>query len=432
MSPGYWLYNMILSLAAPLALGATAARGRLRGNWRERLGFITPWPPGRHDRIWIHAASVGEAQVASALADALLKAGPLVEVFLTTTTDTGRESARNLLPDGFPIRTFPIDAYGSPGRALARLNPDLVILLETELWPNFVRAARAHGSRLMLANGRISPRSLKNYRRFRFLFRDVLGYLDLMAMIRPSDRERIISLGADPSRVKVAGNAKYDLLLDRVDADRTARLRRKIGLEENRPVFVAGSTRPGEERLILDVFQRLQADFPLLHLVIAPRHVGRAGELEALIRGRGLTALRRSMPGNTPADAGAEVTLVDVMGELFYWYGLATMAFCGASLVPLGGQNPLEPAAWAVPVLYGPSMEDFLDATEILEPVGAGRAVAGPDELYLQAMRLLTDSAEARQRGQAGRAALENQRGASGYLAELALNLLAMDKSKLN
>ncbi len=427
MSTAYFLYSLMASVAFPAGVGVAAVRGRLKGHWRERLGFTPPVAMDGKPRIWIHAVSVGEIQAAAALTGALARRCPNLVVWLTTSTSTGREAARWAMPRECPIRTFPLDVFGGPTRALASLKPDIVILLESELWPNFLKAAKARGVKTMLANGRISARSASGYRRVRFFLREVLDNLDLMAMIHPDDRDRIVSIGADPSRVRVAGNAKYDLLLDRVDPDRTEQFRRDLGLV-GRPVLVAGSTRQGEEPIILDVFRRLRSEFPGLHLILAPRHVQRAEEIEARIRSLGLTHVRRSrMPSKCQE---ADVTLVDVMGELFHLYGLAQVAFCGGSLAPRGGQNPLEPAAWGVPVLYGPSMEDFIDARTMLEGCGAGYTVHRPADLYQGLRELLADPDRSKALGFSGRQALERQHGAADNLADLALDLLAMDKHK--
>ncbi|MEW5722230.1 MAG: 3-deoxy-D-manno-octulosonic acid transferase [Thermodesulfobacteriota bacterium] len=423
MSLSYVLYNLLASLAAPVGVGAAALKGRLRGHWRERLGFFPGPVRTGSPRIWVHAVSVGEMQAAAALVEALLNRAPGASVLVSSTTDQGREEAGRQLPPEAAVCTFPLDVYGAPARALDRFQPDLLIILETELWPNFLREARRRGIRTMLANGRISVRSFVRYRRFRFLFEEVLGCVDLMCMIRPEDRERIISMGAAPDRVVVAGNAKFDRLLRRADPDRVAELGREIGLGTGRPVLAAGSTREGEEDLVLEAFLGIRRDFPDLHLILAPRHVTRAGEVEALVRRLGLSLVRRSR--SEKGGGRPDVTLVDVMGELFYLYGLADVAFCGGSLVRLGGQNPLEPATWGVPVLYGPSMEDFTDAVEMLESVGAGRKVDGAAGLARAAGEILADPEEAARLGEAGRMALQNHAGAADRLAEAALKLLA-------
>ena len=433
MSPGYFLYNILFFLLGPPALAAAAVRGRLNGGWMERLGLVSGPPLGQGPRIWLHAVSAGEIQVASDLFRALKELRPGADIWLTSSTSAGRTAALDL---GLPVVAFPIDCYRAPDRALARLCPDLVIILETEIWPNFLRAAGKRGVKVMLAHGRISPRSFNGYKKAGFFFREVLKYFDLMAMISPDDVNRIVSLGADPARVTAAGGAKPELAMTRVDNERASSLRREYGIHPDRPVITAGSTRSGEEKIILDVFSRLKIDFPELHLILAPRHVGRADEVEGLIRRAGLTLYRRSRGTRVSADGPArgrtDVSLVDVMGELFYLYEPCRVAFCGASLVPKGGQNILEPAAWGRPVLYGPYMEDFIEAREILEKAGAGLTVNDRNEFYETMRALLSDQERAEAMGRAGRAALEGYGGTSARLAELALSILTMDKKENN
>jgi len=427
MSAAYLLYNMVAGAAAPPMLAGAAISGRLRGHWRDRLGLVPSLGESGEARVWVHAVSAGEIQAAIPLIAALKKHESGLSVWLSTTTAAGRQAAKDQLPAGCPIITYPLDMYGSPARAMNRLKPSLVILLETELWPNFLRVARIRGIKTMLANGRISDRSVRRYRRVVFLFREVLANLDMMAMIREEDRERIISMGADPGRVKRVGNAKYDFLLQRVDPGRVIHLRQALGLADDRPVLVAGSTRSGEEIMVLNAFERLRGEFPRLHLILAPRHIQRAGLIESRIRARGLTMKRFSQDMDFPQKE-TSVTLVDVIGELFYCYGLATVAFCGGSLVPLGGQNPLEAAAWGRPVLYGPYMDDFKDAREMLEPTGGGQTVVDTTALVHRIRAMLTSPREAEARGQAALECLRRHEGASIRLAAMALDLLAMDK----
>jgi len=427
LSAAYLLYNTVISLAAPPLMALAAGRGRMRGYWRERLGFA-PRINGRgRARIWVHAVSYGEVQVAAALIAALQKQSEDLTIWLSTATEAGRVAARDLLPADVPIVTFPLDVYGSPLRALRRLKPDLIILVESEIWPNLLRAASGHGVKTMLASGRITERAASRCRRFGFFFREVLGFLDLMAMNQAEHRDRIISMGADPAKVVVTGSAKYDQLVSRADPKRLGPLRESLGLSPDQPVLAAGSTRAGEEAMVLDAFKRLRRDFPRLHLILAPRHVDRAGEVEGLIRDHDFSFARRTEQKTLPNSA-PDVTLVDVMGELFDLYGLADAAFCGGSLVPSGGHNPLEPAAWAKPVFYGPSMEEFLDAKEMLESVEAGQTVLNADELYLKARKLFSNPGLARERGRAGWEALKAFPGSADRLAELAIGLLAMDK----
>jgi len=422
MSPSYFLYNILISLAAPLMLAVSGARKRLSGRWSELLGFAPRLSGGAGGRVWVHAVSYGEVQVASGLIKTLKKRSPDLTVWLTTGTRAGRVAAQELIDPEIPILTYPLDAYGSPGRALRRLRPDMLILVETELWPNMLKAARKLRVKTMLANGRLSASSVAGYRRVGGFFREVLSCLDLLAMTRQEYRDTIISLGADPSRVVVVDTVKFDRLLERVDTSQVDKYRRELNLPPDQPVLAAGSTRGHEEAVILDVFQRLLKDFPDLHLVLAPRHVNRSSEIETMLRDRGLSFRKRS--AGTVSTENVQVTLVDVMGELFYLYGLGHVTFVGGSLARLGGQNPLEPAAWAKPVLYGPSMENFLEARTLLEDAGAGRTVQNAEELYNEIKALLADPEMARSRGLAGFKALQARPGSTEQLVDLALNLL--------
>lgn len=406
-----------------MVIGAAAAKGRLKGNWRERFGLVGSVPDVPGPRVWLHAVSVGEMQAAASLVRAMKAISPQLCLWVSTSTAAGRASAGDYLPEGTPVMTFPFDVYGGPARALRRLKPDLVVILETELWPGFLRAAKKRNAMVMLANGRISPRSIKGYTRVKPFLREVLGQFDLMAMIEPVDARRLISLGADPAKVRVVGSAKYDLLLSRADDSRVRDLKDRLDLGD-RPVLIAGSTRTGEEPVVLDVFQRLKADFPGLHLILALRHIERTREVSATIAARGLTCNRLSRLKEV-AQAPADITLVDTMGDLFFLYGLSTVAFCGGSLVNKGGQNPLEPAVWSVPMLYGPSMEDFISPKNMLEAAGAAETIRNGEELYSGIKALLADPTAAAARGRAGRRAVEGHGGAAERLAAMALDLLA-------
>ena len=426
MDAAHLIYNVLASAAAPVILGTAMAKGRLSGRWRQRLGFGLPEPLGTGPRVWLHAVSVGEVEVAVALASALKARRPDLTLFMSVTTETGRQTAEKRMD--IPVYAFPVDVYGSPGRALDRLKPDMVIILETELWPNFLKAASERNVRIMLANGRISVRSFDGYRRVRFLIKKVLSRFDRLAMIGPDDRDRIVGLGANPNRVTVIGNAKYDLLSARADLAKVAELKTVLGIT-NEPVLVAGSTREGEEEQIFEAAEALWPEWPDLRLIIAPRHLGRVGGIVELSRERGLETVVYSRLETGPCP---RVVIVDQMGLLLHLYGVASAAYVGGSLVPLGGQNPMEPAVYGKPVFYGPDMNDFPDATAVLEAAGASIAVTDPRDLADKVAEILRNPAKADQMGRAGQMALRSHQGASGRLADMALELLGMDKDALS
>lgn len=412
--PAFWLF--------------TRLSGRYRRGFRERLGFLPPEVVSRlegHPRLWIHAVSLGEVQVAASLVRALEARMPGCAFLVSSTTDHGCDLARRKLDRRIPVVYAPVDLPFSVRRTLRRVRPHALLFLETELWPAWIAEARSLGIPTALLNGRISRRSFEGYRRFRFFFRNVLSKIDLFSMIGEDDARRIRAMGADPGRVRVNGNAKYELLAEQTDPEAEAEIRRILNLEAGTPVFVAGSTRGGEEALLLDAYARIRKACPETILVIAPRHIERAREIEGLVRGRGLSCRLRSglRPGGEPRTE--PVVILDTFGELFRLYSAASLVFCGASLVPLGGQNPLEPAVWGKPVLYGPHMEDFQEAEALLESQGAAGIVDDADALAEEAIRLLRDPRERRERGERARLAVTRSRGAAERHAGVVAELLA-------
>jgi 3-deoxy-D-manno-octulosonic-acid transferase len=411
--PGFWLY--------------TRVSGRYRRGLEQRLGFVPAAVLPRlrgQPRIWVHAVSLGEVRVAFSLVRALEEQVPGCSVLISTTTDHGFDLALDNLGPDFPLVYAPVDVPFCVRRALLRVRPAAVVFLETELWPGWIAEARALGIPAALLNGRISPRSFEGYRRFRFFFKRVLSGIDAFSMISARDAQRIRELGAGPDRIRVNGNAKYDLLAEQVDGESEEVVRRILRADRGRPVFVAGSTRSGEERLVLEAFERIRNEFPETLLVIAPRHLERVREVAELVRARGLRCSLRSDLQEGGTGVTAPVVILDTFGELFRFYSAASFVFCGASLVPLGGQNPLEPAAWGKPVFYGPSMEDFEDATALLREQGADGAVVDAGMLAREAIRLLRAPGDMEERGERARRAVLSSRRAARLHAQVVAELL--------
>jgi 3-deoxy-D-manno-octulosonic-acid transferase len=309
-------------------------------------------------------------------------------------------------------------------KVIRRLKPDLFVIAETELWPNFLRSVKEEGARTLLVNGRISDRSFERYRKIRFFFTAVLDHFDAMSMIRVQDGERIISMGANPVLVQVNGNCKFDQAAASADPGLREEMKRLVGIGEEDRVFVAGSTHEGEEEAVLRAFLRLRETFPKLVLILVPRHVDRSDRVERILERHGIQDWVRRSRLNGEGRKGARVVLWDAFGELSKIYSLGTLVFCGGSLVPRRGQNILEPAAWGKVVLYGPSMEDFLDAHALLSAVGAGILVRNDEELTERCLYLLNHPRELEGRGEAGREALLAQRGATQRNVELVRKLL--------
>lgn len=397
--PGYrTLTRMVgacLSIAFPL-VGVVRSRFRKRG--REMLGYHSGLAPKLKGvkRLWLHAVSVGEVEVVTNLAHAFLSRPESQgwELWVSTTTSTGQTRLRKRLGEvAAGMVYFPIDTPGATARALDAIEPDAVGLLETELWPNFVHACRNRGVSVCLLNGRISKRSVGRYAKLSSLMPEVLGCFDVFSMIHEDDASRIRELGAPADRVVVSGNAKHDTLTQRRENAELDSVRAIYGLQAGcGRVFVAGSTRRGEESAVIDAYLGIRQEVPDLVFVWAPRHPQYTPKVEAMLKLRGVGyRLRSSLSDARPRQPDERLIVVDGIGELFTLYGLADAAFSGGSLVPKGGHNILEIAVWENPPIYGPSYEDFQDAHEILEAHRACRVVDDVNGWIQEAVRQLTD-----------------------------------------
>jgi 3-deoxy-D-manno-octulosonic-acid transferase len=357
--------------------------------------------------IWIHAVSVGEVLAARPLVPALRERFPGHRLFLSTTTLTGNEIAKSVRGlDG--LFFAPFDFPHAVRRALEVVNPSLLVLVETELWPNLIHEASRRGARVALVNGRISPRSFPRYRRVRRFLSGMLSEVDLFLMQGEPHAERIRAMTAPPERVKVTGNLKFDAVEAGRPPERVVRL---LNGGSPRPLWVAGSTMPGEEELVLRAFHRVRERVPHARLLLAPRHRERFSEVPGLIESAGFRCLRRSAldPGSW---SDGEVLLLDTLGELAQVYSLASVVFVGGSLVPTGGHNILEPAVAGKPVLVGPHMENFQEIADAFRAADALVQVAGEEQLIEAAGGLLRDAARRRALGENGRALVESNRGA--------------------
>lgn len=423
----YFWYNLVLRLGvlllAPVWMTAAVLSKRMRTGLGTRLGF----PPSAlreglgdlpRPRVWFHAASVGELSAIAPVAAAVQERMPNAVLVVSTMTVNGLALAAERIPVAALAFLVPLDLRGAVRRMLLRVEPDLLVIGETELWPNLVRETKRRGCQLALVNGRLSERSLRRYRHVRGLMRQVLDRFDLLAVQTEHDGERFVALGANPQRVKVTGNVKADQGRGATPAS----LRAELRLGPDQPVWVAGSTRPGEEAIVLEAFARVREQVPEAVLLLAPRHLERLREVERLLAEHRLSFSRRSrVPGEL---LSFPVILLDTLGELAGLYGLGQAAFVGGSLVPLGGHNPLEPAALGVPVLFGPHMEHFAQTAELLQRRGGARVVTHAEELAREVTALLLDPEEARRRGELARHAVSSQRGAAAVTAELLQKLM--------
>ncbi len=419
-----WLYSAAISVfllgLAPGVLTQMLLRGKYRRGLPERFGGVAPWE-GPAAPIWLHAVSVGEVMAAAPLARLLASRHPDVPLIASTTTETGRAVAEQRVAAARFV-SFPLDFRWAAERAVARLRPRLVLLTETELWPNFLAACAARRIPVVLVNGRISPRSYPRYRLVRRWFGRVLQNVRLFCMQSAADADRILALGAPAERVTVTGNLKYDLPALEHDADVPA-IRVGLGLPPLSRLVIAGSIHRGEDGPVIEAFRSAAASRRDLCLLMAPRHPERLEEVEQLVAKAGLSCLRRSrLPAESARTGG--VILLDTMGELARLYAAASVVFVGGSLIPHGGQNILEPAAYGRPILHGPHMGNFAEMRDRFREADAALQVADGPALAEGLQALLDDAAGAERMGRAGRAIVEAQRGATRRTADLVGALL--------
>lgn len=403
------LYSLLLYAAMPIVLLYLLLRG-LRSpeylrRWPERFGFFAP--PKRTGGIAVHAVSMGEVNAASALVKALADRYPDDPIYFTTFTPTGSERVRALFGDRVFHVYAPFDLPGAVRRFFARLQPRLLVILETEIWPNLLHRARSRGIPAVIANARISPRSFAQYRRFRRLTASALADVAHIAAQSRGDAERLVALGADTAKTSITGNLKFDLQLPKTLAEEGAALRQAWGAD--RPVLVAGSSHEGDERPLLAAFGQLLTAFHEALLVLVPRHPERFGRAAQLAADAGLSPARLSEGRGCPPSA--QCFVVDAMGELLRYYAAGDVAFVGGTLEPIGGHNLLEPAALGKPVLFGPHTSNVADLAERLQESGAGIRVADADMLE-KALRQLFSEPDRRDR--MGRAGLELVRSGQG------------------
>lgn len=431
MNPYRLLYNAaMLPAAAALAPFAYLTSFVLPGErgtyWRERLGsYANQIPDRRHPGplLWVHAVSVGEVGVAATLIHTLDQMHPGLNVVLSTSTPQGLNFARNRLSRRAACICFPVDFIVSVHRALRRIQPDLIVCLETELWPNFLGQAHRLGIPTFLLNGRISEKSSRHYRKIRPLLEPTLRRFRALAMISAADARRIVAMGAPASRVVVTGNMKGAGLVEQADPGRLAPLRERLGLG-GQPVLVAGSIRAQELSWLPEIYAELVQVKPGLVGIFAPRHLHRIPRLEEWLQRRGLEFQHYSRLAAGREARRAGIILVDQIGALFDLYGLADLVFCGGSLAPLGGQNILEPAAWGKAVFYGGHMDNFVEEHGLLEKAGAGIMVQDRYELLDQLRYYSNRLDELEQRGGRGRKALRERHQVARRQAEVILAAL--------
>ena len=413
----------VVLAAAPVLLWQRVVRGKRRhGLWKKLTGRLER-RGGNARLVWFHAVSVGEVLQLEPMIAECQRLWPSLQILVTTTTATGHRLACERFVD-CRVDWFPLDFSWAVHRALRRIRPDLVVLVELELWPNFILAAHRKGIPLALVNGRVSESSFAGYRRLRWLFSRLLSRFDQLVAQNTIYAERLEELGGAPPHIQVTGSSKYDRIQPRRATPHTQELAASLGIAQRSPVFVAGSTQDPEERLAIEAWAIARQTHPDLRLVLVPRHPERFDEVAETVVSMGHPLLRRSrITEQTALRTNSPVVLLDSVGELAACWGLAEVAFVGGSLTNRGGQNMIEPAAYGAAVLFGPNTQNFQDVVDDLLERGGARVVADGPSLATRLVELLDDPTTAAALGEAARRLVLSRQGATettlGILNEL-------------
>jgi 3-deoxy-D-manno-octulosonic-acid transferase len=421
----YLAYRCAVGALLPFALIRQYWKSRhypnARGRWKERLGYFK----AKHKHanyIWIHAVSVGESNAAEPLIDKLMVKFPKWRILMTTTTATGAENVSKRYGDDVEHAYFPYDLKSCLARFFDTTQPKLVILIETELWPNFLSESAARKIPVLLINGRLSEKAAERYSRAPRLIKQMLHQISAIAAQSKDDAARFISLGAEPANVVSTGSLKFDREINHSIFERGEALRRELGM--NRFILIAGSTREDEEEIMLDGLTSLTGKIPGLLVILAPRHPERFTAVAELLTRRGISFARYQQ--SRVVDEDVDVFLLDAMGELANYYAAADVAYVGGSLLPYGGHNTLEPAGLGVPIVVGPHTYNFKEINAKLADSGALITVMDAGELHEAILKLSADSNLRDAMGQSGLAVFLQNRGALSKVEKIIEEYLAL------
>lgn len=417
-----FVYILLVYLLAPLVIAHEAWKALTNPGYRGRLGQRLGFVPrlSQPGSLWLHAVSVGEVQAAAAVVHELQRRHAGLSIVITTVTPTGAQRARALFKDSVLHCYLPYDLPGSVSRFLDRIDPQVAIILETEIWPNLYAELGRRKIPLVLGSARVSTKSVDRYRRMASLFKDTLSHGMMIGAQTTSDAERFRAIGAAADRVQVTGNVKYDLEIPAATVAAGVALRRQWG--EERPAWIAGSTHEGEEEAVLQAHAAVCSKHPQALLILVPRHPQRFENVRALLRKRGVPFAQRSL-GQVP-DASHAVFLIDTLGELQMFYAAVDVAFVGGSLVPIGGHSLLEPAVLGLPMVSGPHTHNGQDVADLLVQCGALQIVRSREELAMRVRAWLDNAALADEDGARGRQAVAANRGAVNRLVAMVEPLL--------
>jgi len=419
------LYPVGLLFFLPGQIKKLVRRGNYRHRFGQRFGFYDADVRARlaaHRCTWIHAVSVGEVAIALKLSSKLRQLDPDFFCALTTTTTTGFQVANSEAGERMEVLYSPLDFWPIMRRAFAVIRPVRIVLVEAEVWPNLAAEARSRHIPLALVNARLSKRSEARFQRFHSLIQPTFRCLDAVCVQEPEDVERWVALGVSRERIHHVGSIKYDPADVRLNPDLPLQILRSFGIDGDSPILFGGSTHAGEEEILGEIFQRLRADFPAFTLIVAPRHVERAGEIRGQLERLGLNVGLRSEAGST-CPSPPDCLLLDTTGELQHWYAVATIVFVGKSLTARGGQNPVEPILAGKPVLFGPHMENFSALAQALVTNEAAVQVRDQNSLQHQIAWLLRDREAAMRLVANAQSVLARHNGATTRTARLVLTL---------
>jgi 3-deoxy-D-manno-octulosonic-acid transferase len=412
----------LLFLGSPLIAAYILTSAKHRHTFLKRLGAPSALPrmgshlsaPTGSRPIWLHALSVGEVLSAVPLIKGLQSRWPHQKITVSVTTATGFAIARKVLPaQRVTLFYFPYDLLLPIHRVVKAVNPALVIIVETDLWPCFLWEMQRRRIPVIFVNARLSPRSYRNYRRLNRWVRPLLNSLSAVCVQSNADAQRFIRLGLKSSKIAATGNLKYDQLIDADPGKSTDNAPPLFSFLNHQLVWVAGSTHPGEETILLAVYAKIKQIYPQLLLIVAPRDPLRSQHIRQLALEQKLRVSSYTSVMSDKADLyGMEVLIIDTLGLLKQLYGLATIAFVGGSLVPCGGHNPIEPAVFACPVIFGPDMTDFKEVSQLIVAAEGALQVADEHTLFEAARMLLSDPNRRQQMGQNAYVTIQQNRGA--------------------
>jgi 3-deoxy-D-manno-octulosonic-acid transferase len=431
---GYFLnivYLGVLLIAMPVLLWRAFRLGKYRQGWPEKLWGRVPVRANLHrPAAWFHAVSVGEVLQLQRLVKEFQERHPGWDVVITTTTSTGYQVAVEKFPTCH-VSYFPLDFTWAVSLALDRFQPSVLALVELELWPNLIDEAKRRGVSVCIVNGRLSEKSFKGYTRLKRMLAPTMSQIDLVLAQNEEYAERFQALGTPAARVQVTGSIKFDGVTLTCDPLKLASLKQSFQLNDESPVFMAGSTHPPEEEIAIQAWQKVRETYPDLKLLLVPRHAERFDEVANLVKSRDVTLIRRSQPHDLHRGSkSGTVLLLDTLGELTTTWGLADIAFVGGSITQRGGQNMIEPAALKKPVLLGPNVWNFSQIAGELFEVKAAVTVRNEEEMVEQLKTLLSDRKLAESMGQAGQSVVVKHQGAVAKTLNSIDHLLPAERSE--